>query len=156
MIDIAIVVLVIVVFITVRNWRIKRLFNAPLLSILIGADIGKHKKAAYIAKKGICGAPDALFFDLLRLRFFVGEFKSRRYSGSVSHRERYQVLLYTGLVRRWYWPRSIGVIAYGCGHVESVKFDATTYRKLLQLKPEVSQSMRHWKAVDNRPLHQRH
>jgi len=138
-----------------RGFLIKRLFKFPFWYLFLGSDIGGNKSPYYFDKKGICGAPDAVFFDILTLSFVIGEYKSRNYNNGVTWRERFQVTLYTGLVPPWFFPRSKGYIAYGCGTVKRISFERKYYKGLLSLKKEVIEAKKIWQPLNNLPLYKR-
>ncbi|GIU32014.1 hypothetical protein TUM3792_44240 [Shewanella sp. MBTL60-007] len=127
----------------------------PWYCIVLGADIGGWKKPWFIKRRGVCGAPDAVFFDPLRFRYIAGEFKSRAFNGRITIREKYQLTLYTGLIQRFWLPQAQGVIAYGCGRVLKLDYDKTLFKKLMALRGEVKSARKNWRPVDHRPLYKR-
>lgn len=138
-----------------RGLSIKRQFHMPWYCIVLGADIGGWKKPWFIKRRGVCGAPDAVFFDPLRFRYIAGEFKSRAFNGRMTNREKYQLTLYTGLIQRFWLPQAQGVIAYGCGRVLKLDYDKTLFKKLMALRGEVKSARKNWRPVDHRPLYKR-
>ena len=147
--------LALIAIILSRGYGVKKTFKIPIWYLFIGSDMGGNDKPYYVNKKGVCGAPDAIFFNPLRLVFVIGEYKSRKYNGQVRLRENYQVLLYMGLTSPSFLFRSRGYLCYGCGSLVPVKYDHKTYKQLLKLKHEVEKSKRNWKPVNKKPLHER-
>lgn len=148
-------VLLAIVMAMFRGYGVKKLFNVPFWCVYISSDLGGNTKPFYINKKGVCGAPDAVFFNLLKFKFIVGEYKSRNFNDHVKRREYYQVLLYVGLVGPWFLPTPKGFISYGCGQVVSITHNKKTFKKLLALKPEIEKSKKDWSAKNTLPLHKR-
>lgn len=138
-----------------RGYAVKKVFKLPVWCLYIGSDIGGNNTPYYINKKNVHGAPDALFFNLFTLRFIVGEYKSRVYRGHVTSRERYQVILYVGLISPFLWPRCRGYIVYGCGTVIYVPYVRKTFKALLGLRDELKQSKKNWRPVNSLPLDRR-
>ncbi len=148
-------VLVGTVSLVLRGMSIKRLFGQPWYVVVLAADIGGWKVKRRIQRKGVVGMPDALFFDPVRLRYVIGEYKSRVWKGSVTERERYQVTLYVGMLRRLWRREPRGLIAYGCGRIQNVAFNKGVYVGLLGLRKEVLAVERDWVVKDSRPLSKR-
>lgn len=148
-------VLLIVIAALLRGYGVKKLFKVPFRYFFIASDLGGSSKPYYINKRGVCGAPDALFFDLIRFRFVVGEYKSRNYSNHVKTREYYQVILYVGLMTPLFFPRAKGFICYGCGAVVPIKYSHKVFKGLMDIKPEIIRSKKTWKAENSMPLKER-
>jgi len=123
----------------VRAWRypVHNLFGVNIKRYqLIGSDVGGSTNQVTLRNKLVIGSPDALFKCKSAKKYIIGEFKSRRYRNHVKKRERYQVILYTGVAREQYRTNDIeGVIRYKDRTV-SVPFCEDTYRWLLGLVPE--------------------
>ena len=126
-----------------RSDRMCRLFGLdPSEYQLIGSDLGGGRDKLFLRGDGVVGAPDAVFRRRSDGEIVVGEAKSRRYRGSVSTYERYQVILYLGVSRRRYRRRVRGLIRYGCGTCVPLAFEETTYQNLIALIPEYRQVSR--------------
>lgn len=138
-----------------RGLSIKQQFKLPWYIIVLGADIGGWKKPWYIRRNGICGAPDAVFFDPMRFCYIAGEFKTRTFNGRMTLREKYQLTLYTGLLQRFWLTRAKGIIAYGCGRVVKLDYDKSLFKGLMGLKGEVKKARKTWQPVNPIPLHKR-
>lgn len=149
------VIILVVLAALLRGYGVKKLFKVPFRYVYVGSDLGGNIKPYYINKRGVCGAPDALFFDLFRLRFIVGEYKSRNYSNYVKTREYYQVILYVGLMTPLFFPRAKGFICYGCGEVVPIKYSHKVFKGLMNLKPEIIRSKEIWKSENPVPLKER-
>lgn len=122
---------------------------------LHSADMG-GRKGKYIHARGVGGVPDALFVNQRMRRALVGEYKSRRHGGQVRSRERYQVVLYVGILKALHPKWEIeGVLAYSDGLVK-VRHDAAEFEQLLKVVPELREVERSWRVVDQRPLSERH
>jgi hypothetical protein len=131
------------------------LFDLPSDFRVVGADMGQAQKPIYLRADGLMGGPDALFHSSSRNHWVVGEYKSRRYNGRIKPYERYQVILYTGMVRRSKRTSNVnGALRY-TDKLVPVPFDDELYRRLVGLIPEFQVATKKWKAPDNRPLHQR-
>ncbi len=120
----------------------KKAFHLPWYCIFIGGDIG-NRKPVYLKKGIVTGKPDALFFDLSRCRFVVGEFKSRHYNGEVSEYERVQTTLYLGIAPRGALP-SVGVIAYGNDVGVIIKYDRSLFKAVYRMRNQCLNSLNRW------------
>ena len=151
----AAVAITLLLFILFRGHSVRKIFKLPITCIFLGSDLGGNKNPYYINKREVNGAPDAVFFDWLRLTFVVGEYKSRSYNNKIKWRENFQVILYIGLLPPWFFPRCKGYIAYGCGNVVKIHYTSRVFRKLMKLKGELRTAKKNWKPVNNTPLQKR-
>ena len=120
-----------------RSDRICGLFGLdPEEYQLVASDLGGGKDKIFIRNDGVVGVPDAIFRSLTDDSIIVGEAKSRRYRGSVSDYERYQVTLYLGASRRRFRNVSQGLIRYGCGTCVPIPFQEEAYWRLINLIPD--------------------
>lgn len=134
-----------------REGNILALFRLGKKWQLLGADIGGHERPAHLRAFGLVGTPDVLASSGGR-RMHVGDYKNRRYRGKVRDYERYQLLLYTGMVRHIYGTKDVTAsIAYKDRVVE-IPWDSKTFDALIGLRPEYRESTRHWRAVNPVPL----
>ena len=138
-----------------RGVAIKQLFNFPIHYIFLGADIGGYTKGYQLRRYGLIGAPDAVFFDVLSLRYVVAEYKSRKLTKEVNWREFYQVTLYAGMLNRIYLRKPKIVICYAGGELKEVKYRKDNFKKLLKLRTEVSYAKQHWRPKIPIPLQSR-
>lgn len=97
---------------------------------LLGFDLGDGSQKITLKGLGLIGAPDALFCRLSDGRLLVGDFKTRRFRGSPSRYERYQMTLYMGVASYQYGVPADAVLRYACGHLESVHFDVRCFEDL--------------------------
>jgi len=74
-------------------------------------------------------------FNLLKLRFVVCEFKSRNYTG-VNLYERAQIILYMGMLNKWYLPAPQGIVAYGNGFAVRVRFNKSLFNEICGLRKQ--------------------
>ena len=120
-----------------RSSRICRLFDLdPQEYSLIGSDLGGSADKLFLRADGVVGAPDAIFRHNESGTIVVGEAKRRRYRGTTSDYELYQVVLYQGLAHRRYRTAVRGLLRYGCGRVVQIDPDGELYRNLIGLLPE--------------------
>ena len=118
-----------------RSREVHRLFGLdPRTWHLVACDIGGHQKsgeALFHAGARIAGRPDALFRGPGG-QWVVGEYKHRAYRGRVRARERYQVLLYMGIVREVHRTNQVrGLIRYRDRMIE-IHWDEPLWRWLLR------------------------
>ena len=149
------VISVLIFLVLLRGYGVKKLFKVPFWYFYIGSDVGGNTKPYFIYKKKVAGAPDAVFYNILKLQYVIGEFKSRDYKSYVKRREYYQVVLYVGLMSLWFLPRAKGIICYGCGAVVPIKYDNKVFKNLLSLRNEINNSKKYWQPENPTPLHQR-
>jgi hypothetical protein len=146
---------VILVLFTLRGHAVRKVFKLPVTCLFMGSDMGGNKNPYFVSGDGVHGAPDAVFFDWLRLTFVVGEYKSINHNGQVKWRENFQVILYMGILPPWYWPRCRGYIAYGCGNVVKIAYSRKYFNGLLKLKKELEQAKKSWVPTNTIPLQRR-
>ena len=115
-----------------KGYSVKRKLQVPLYYLYLGGDIGGRKPIT-VENKNLTGMPDALFFNLLKLRFVVCEFKSRNYTG-VNLYERAQITLYMGMLNKWYLPSPQGIVAYGNGFAVRVMFNKSLFNEICCLR----------------------
>lgn len=110
---------------------------------LIAADMG-GRKGRYIHARGIGGVPDALFIHNGLRRIVVGEYKSRKRGAGIWLRERYQVVLYMGILAALHptWE-IVGFLAY-VDAVEKVGFSPREFDELLRLVPKLRAVHQAW------------
>ena len=138
------------------GYRIKNHFQLPIYSILIGTDLIEKGKPFRLGNRKVVGQPDALIFNLLAWSLIVCEYKSRvNNSGRVTDYERYQVITYLGLAKRFWCWRVKGIVLYGKSTLVEVHFDKSMYKRLLGLVAEVKRSKRDWYPVNRTPLKNR-
>lgn len=152
---IALCMIIIVYFWFFKAFGVKKLFKLPIYYIYIGGDIAGDRKPFFIDKKGIRGAPDAVFFNIFKFRYVVCEFKSRAFNGRSTLREQYQLCLYAYLVPPATLFPCDSYFAYGCGRVVKYDRDRAVFDGLLGLREEVKQVKKNWNLTDPRPLHVR-
>jgi hypothetical protein len=110
---------------------------------LVAADMG-GRKGRYIHARGVGGVPDALFISNGLRRIVVGEYKSRRHAGGIWLRERYQVVLYMGILLALHpgWE-VVGLLAYPDG-IEKVGFSQQEFEGLVRLTPKLRAVHQAW------------
>lgn len=138
------------------GYKIKNHFQLPIHSILIGTDLIEKGKPFRLGNRKVVGQPDALIFNLLTWSLIVCEYKSRvNNSGHITDYERYQVITYMGLAKRFWCWRVKGIVLYGKSTLVEVHFDKSMYKRLLGLVAEVKRSKRDWYPVNRTPLKMR-
>ena len=122
---------------------------------LLGTDIAGSTRPLYLRFKQLVGAPDAGFISRDKQQGFIGEYKSRDYKGYVKHRERYQVILYMGMLKNRYGLAQVsGAIRYR-DHLEPITFDPSLFDQLLALQAEYRSVIQGWQIQNDKPLYQR-
>lgn len=118
-----------------QRLRIYTLFGLSVFRYrLISADMGKVGRKKIYRGRDLTGAPDVVFADRLKPRIIVCEYKSRLAKNRVKKRERYQVVLYIGLLQEIYPRHRIeGRLRYR-DKVVDIGFDPQLYSWLLSLK----------------------
>lgn len=108
-----------------------------------------------LTKNNLRGTPSTIFLKKNGKSAYVCHFNPRYFKGRVKVRERYQMLLFMGLVKEIYKPEIIqGAICYR-DHLEAIKFEPVIYKQLLDLREEYSEAITEWKAPNVRPLFNR-
>jgi len=116
--------------------RICRLFDLdPVEYELVGTDLGGSRHKVYLKADGLVGVPDVVFRHRSTRAILIGEAKSRRFNGSVSRYEEYQVVLYMGLAWHRYRVPVSALIRYGCGQLVPLELDPDAYSSLVRLIP---------------------
>ncbi len=131
-IQIFLVFSIVVIVLIAKGYSVKRKLQVPLYYLFLGGDVG-GRKPIKVENKNLVGMPDALFFNLLKLRFVVCEFKSRNYTG-VNLYERAQITLYMGMLNKWYLPAPQGIVAYGNGFAVRVRFNKSLFNEICGLR----------------------
>ena len=86
---------------------------------------------------------------------FVCQYNQRDFKRRAKVRERYQMLLFMGMVMEKYKLEDIkGAIRYH-DHLEFIKHEPIIYNKLLDLQEEYSEAIQEWVTPDERPLFKR-
>jgi hypothetical protein len=109
----------------------------------------------YLRHKRIVGAADAVFVSRRGRDGIVGEYKSRHHRGFIRRRERYQVTLYMGLLKRSRGLETVNAVIRYADRCVPVSFDEALFNDLLALAPEYQKARARWRAPDPTPLHQR-
>ena len=127
-------------FLTDRS--IYRMFGlSPKQYRLVAHDLGVLKRKKVLKVDGLAGVPDAIFVHRREQSMVVGEFKSRRNRyPNPSKYERYQVILYIGMLKKMnrHIDQVRGIVAYGNGRRFNVPDDPRTYDWLLSLREEAA------------------
>ena len=97
---------------------------------LLGFDLGDGSRKITLKGLGLIGAPDALFRRCSDGRLLVGDLKTRRFRGSPSRYERFQMTLYMGVASHQYGAPADAVLRYACGRLEPVDFDPGCFEDL--------------------------
>lgn len=136
--------------------KICRLFELnPADYRLLGTDLNTWLPTCKLRLSGLSGIPDAAFIQLKQGAGFIGEYKSRRHKGFVKRYERYQTILYMGLLKEKYrLNHVIGAIRFA-DHCVAIPFDEHLYQQLLELRSEYRKSRRQGIPLESRPLHLR-
>ncbi|MEQ9223933.1 MAG: hypothetical protein RJQ08_10645 [Salinisphaeraceae bacterium] len=109
-----------------------RLFGVPSTMKLLSADLGPGNQRKRIYADGLVGVPDALFGN--KRVIVVGEFKGRACRGKVRKSERYQVILYCGMMASQYPNHRVyGVLRYTDRYVK-IPYRSDEYQWLLSLR----------------------
>lgn len=137
------------------NQDLLGLFGLPGDYRVIGTDLGGSKDQLYLRADGLTGAPDVAFFSSRRDHWVAGEYKSRKYRGQVRPHERYQVVLYIGMLRSQFRTQKVtGAIRYRDRYIE-IHFDPELYRKLVNMAPELIQAEKTWRPPNKKPVEER-
>ena len=108
---------------------------------VLSSDLASHRSNKALLADGLAGNPDVLFRDGRTRQVIVGEAKSRHFKGTVTSYERYQVILYLGMVNRTYRQPVKAILLYGNGRRVPLQFDENLYRHLLAQIPACRQAM---------------
>ena len=144
----------------IRSFFIRRaLFNLCGVATsnfrLLGTNLTGFRKSFKLEKDNLYDYPGAIFIKKDKSIVCVCQYNPRDYKGRVKVRERYQMLLFMGIVMEQYKPENIrGAIRYN-DHQEFIKYESETYEKLLDLQDEYSEAIRKWEAPNDRPLFNR-
>lgn len=138
--------------------RLFKLCGVPTSSYrLLGTSLYWMGLPVKLHKNGLFGTPGTVFLKKNGKSAYVCHFNPRPFNGRVKVRERYQMLLFMGLVLETYTPEKIqGAIHYH-DHLEAIKFEPVIYKQLLGLRDEYREATKtkEWKAPNSRPLFNR-
>ena len=116
-----------------RRFEVSR--RATIVDRDVGPDAQNEKKPRLLYADGLVGRPDVIF--RLGDRYIVGEYKSWVLRSHVADRERYQVMLYMGMLRARRPECSVeGRLVYRNATVH-VCYDDGVYQFLLEQAPTV-------------------
>lgn len=135
--------------------RLYRVYGvSPLWYRLVGADTDGHKPMA-LEDDVVQGVPDAVFVHRLFPLWLVADYKSRRMGKGPRAADRYQVILYMGVLHRRPGFRLVrGLLQYQDRRT-ALRYQRRLDDKLRRLAPEARESRDRGKALDSRPIHQR-
>lgn len=114
----------------------------PFYCFYISSDT-RNGKPKFLKKKEVVGVPDALFFNPLKVRYIVGELKSRHYTGEITRYEKAQITLYLGLCDKWFLLKPRGVMLYGDGNTVSVNLNRHLFNEIFKLRHECLRVAKH-------------
>lgn len=122
---------------------------------LVSSDLGKGHPRRRVGGFGLGGEPDAIFKGKSTGQIVVGEYKNRKYKGTVRLREFFQVQLYLGLARVNFDSQNVvGILAFNDGLVQ-IAYDQEVFQALVGLRGEALTSLKNKRALDKRPLNRR-
>jgi hypothetical protein len=135
--------------------EVYEVFNVdPQRFRLVGSDLG-GRRPMYLRMGNLVGAPDAAFRSRRDKHGVIGEFKSRRYRGFIRRRERYQCILYMGMLKHCYRLHSVSAVLRFADQCVDIPYDEMLFNHLVAIGPELQQARKRWKAPNPQPLHQR-
>lgn len=122
---------------------------------LLGTSLKFPKHSIKLIKNKIHGTPTTIFMKSNGKTAFVCQYNQRDFKRRAKVRERYQMLLFMGMVMEKYKLEDIkGAIRYH-DHLEFIKHEPIIYNKLLDLQEEYSEAIQEWVTPDERPLFKR-
>lgn len=145
---------------TVRSFFIRRslfkLCGVPTSSYrLLGSSLTWPKFPIKIKKNKLYGTPSTIFLKKDGKTAYVCQYNPRNFKGKPKVRERYQMLLFMGIVMEEYKAENIkGAIRYH-DHLEFIKYEPIIYKKLLGLQDEYNEAIQEWVAPNDQPLFKR-
>jgi hypothetical protein len=150
---------------TVVLWLIRYFFLRRSLFKLCGVPSSNYnllatsliwpKRSIKLRKNRLRGSPGTIYLGKKDKTAYVCQYNPRIFKGRPKVRERYQMLLFMGIVKEQYNLADItGAIRYQ-DHLENIKFEPTIYKDLLDLQDEYSDAIKEWVAPDKQPLFKR-
>jgi len=122
---------------------------------LLGSNLTWLKRSIKLTKDNLFGTPSTLFLKKNGETAFVCQYNSRNFNGNPKVRERYQILLFMGIIKEQYKLENIkGAIRYN-DHLEFIKYESVVYKNLLALQDEYNEAIQEWEAPDIQPLFKR-
>lgn len=151
--------------VAVAAWLIRYFFLRRSLFKLCGVTTSKYnllstnliwpKRSIKLRGNKLHGSPCTIFLEKNGKTAFVCQYNPRIFKGRPKVRERYQMLLFMGIVKEQYDLEDInGSIRYQ-DHLETITFEPTIYKNLLDLQDEYSKAIKEWIAPDKQPLFKR-
>jgi hypothetical protein len=113
------------------------------------------KRSAKLKRYKLHGNPGTVFLKNGGKAAYVCQYNPRMFNGRPKVRERYQMLLYMGLVKKQYSLEDIqGAIRYQ-DHLELINYEPIIYKNLLELQDEYNEAIQEWVAPNKQPLFKR-
>lgn len=113
------------------------------------------KRSTRLGRYKLRGNPGTIFLKKGGRAAYVCRYNPRLFKGRPKVRERYQMLLYMGLVKEQYKLEDIkGAIRYQ-DHLELINYEPTIYKDLLDLKDEYREAIQEWITPNKQPLFKR-
>ncbi|MDN3379971.1 MULTISPECIES: hypothetical protein [unclassified Pseudoalteromonas] len=132
---------IVLLLITLKGYKVKRLFRVPLYCIYLGGNF-HNKKPILLKKNEMVGAPDAIFFNPLKLRIVIGELKSHYYRGHVTVYEEAQVTLYMGMCAKWYLLNPVCVLHYSDDSTVGIKYNPVLFAEIFKQRYDCLEILR--------------
>lgn len=136
--------------------RLFKLCGVPTSSYrLLGTTLLGFGRPVKLRSHDLNGIPSTVFLKKNGKSAYVCHFNPRFFKGRVKVRERYQMLLFMGLVKERFRPEKVqGAICYQ-DHLEGIAFEPAIYQQLLDMRDEFSIAVDKWEAPNPRPLFNR-
>lgn len=136
--------------------KLFNLYGVPTSSYrLIGSTLLRFGHPLKLDKNSLVGTPGTVFLKKNGKSAYVCHFNPRIFNGRVKVRERYQMLLFMGLVNEIYQPDKISGAIRFQDHLEVIKYEPVIYRQLLDMRDEYRDAIEEWQAPNSRPLFNR-
>ena len=122
---------------------------------LLGTNLTRSKRSISLKKDKLYGNPDTVFLKKNAKSAYVCQYNPRKFNGRAKVRERYQMLIFMGIIMEQHKLENIkGAIRYQ-DHLEFIKYEPVIYKKLIALQGEYNKAIQEWVAPDDQPLFKR-
>lgn len=122
---------------------------------LMGSTLLWPGRPIKLVNDNLHGTPSSVFLKKDGKTAYVCQYNPRDFKGRVKVRERYQMLLFMGMVMEKYKPDKMkGAISYR-DHLEFIMYEPVIYNQLLKLQDEYNEAIQDWVAPNIQPLFNR-
>jgi hypothetical protein len=146
-------------------WFIRYFFLRRALFKLFGVSPSKYRllatnliwpgRSIKLRKNKLGGTPGTVFLKRTGETACLCQYKPRIFKGRAKVRERYEMLLFMGLMKEKYKLEDIqGAIRYH-DHLELFNFEPAIYKNLLNMQNEYREAISEWVPPNKQPLFKR-